>query len=128
MRNSYLSTLVILAIAATSACTFIARDPETYKADTRTVIETQNTKIKECYDVALVANEKVSGKAVIKFTVEKKTGKIVNPVVDPSSTAPADMSQCIVNAVDGLVLDPPDQRDGQATYTWEFKVGEPKGA
>jgi hypothetical protein len=128
MRNSYLSSVVVLAVAVSSACTFYARDPETYKADTRTVVETQNAKIKECYDVALVSNETVTGNAVIKFSVEKKTGKIMNPMVDPSSTAPADLSQCIVNAVDGLVLDPADQREGQATFVWEFKVGAPKGA
>jgi hypothetical protein len=34
----------------------------------------------------------------------------------------------VVSAVDGLQLDPADQREGQATYTYRFKANKPAAA
>ncbi len=119
---------LVLAVAASSACTFVARDTDTYRADTRTVLETRNAKIKECYDRALETNETVSGKTTVNFIVEKKTGTMMNVQLDESSTAPDDLNQCIVNSLEGLALDPADQREGQATFTWQFKVGQPRSS
>ncbi len=110
-------------------CSFYARDPDAYRDVTRELVQTRDADIKECYDAELTTNETVSGTVVVNFTVEKKTGKIINPQVDAAkTTAPAELSQCIVNAIDGLQLDPADQRDGIATFSWEFKVGSPKAA
>ena len=123
MNKSKFIPALVLAAATSMACTFVARDVDTYRADTRTVLETRNAKIKECYDRAIEANETVAGKPTINFIVEKKTGTMMNVQLDESSTAPDDLNQCIVNSMEGLVLDPADQREGQATFTWEFKVG-----
>lgn len=121
--------LIALSLAFSIAgCTFIARDAETYRADTRSVVETRNDTIKECYDAALEADEKAAGTVVVNFIVEKKTGTIMNPSVDESSTAPEGLSQCIVKGLEGLSLEPEDQREGQASFTWNFEVGEPKSA
>ena len=69
--------LIALSLAFSIAgCTFIARDAETYRADTRSVVETRNDTIKECYDAALEADEKAAGTVVVNFIVEKKTGTI----------------------------------------------------
>ena len=120
--------LIALSLAFSIAgCTFIARDAETYRADTRSVVETRNDTIKECYDAALEADEKAAGTVVVNFIVEKKTGTIMNPSVDESSTAPW-LSECIVKGLEGLSLEPEDQREGQASFTWNFEVGEPKSA
>lgn len=126
MRTLKLAMVATLLMPLTTACSFYARDAEDYKKVTRELVETKNASIKECYDVALQTNEKVSGSVVINFTVEKKTGKIMNPVVDPKSSAPADLSQCVVSAIDGLILDPPDAREGQATFTWNLEAAAPK--
>lgn len=110
-------------------CTFYARDPDAYQEVTRELVETKDGDIKDCYDVALETNETVKGTVVVNFTVEKKTGKIMNPMVDTAkSDAPPELGQCVVRAVDGLVLDPPDAREGQASFVWNFEAGPPKSS
>jgi hypothetical protein len=126
MKNRSIKLAIIAPLLLSVGCTFYARSPEDYRTHTRELLDTRNTDVKDCYDVALQTNETVSGNVVVNFTVEKKTGKIMNPVVDPSTTAPPELAKCVVDAIDGLTLDPPDQREGQATYTWKFEVGAPK--
>ena len=130
MRISTIFSLTFLAASAVvPGCTCVARDAETYKADTRTVLETRNKTIKDCYDVALTTDPKLDGTVVVTFKVEKKTGKIIDTAVDSGRTkAPESLSKCIVEAVDGLILDPVDQRDGQATFSYKFRANEPKPA
>lgn len=115
-----------LAMAASlllsTGCSFVARSADDYKQVTRELVDTRGGSIKDCYDVALQTNETVGGSVVVNFTVEKKTGKILNPTVDPSSTAPEELTQCVVSAINGLQLDPPDAREGQATFTWNLEV------
>ncbi|PRP92423.1 hypothetical protein ENSA5_49310 [Enhygromyxa salina] len=113
---------VIAPLLLSVGCSFIARDPDSYREVTRELVETRGADIKDCYDVALATNETVEGTVVVNFSVEKKTGKIMNPVVDASSDAPAELSQCVVTAIDGLQLDPPDAREGQATFRWKFEA------
>ena len=130
MRNStfnILSCFLLAASAVVPGCTCLARDAETYRAETRTLLETRNAAIKDCYDQALAADANLDGQVTVKFKVEKKTGKILNPEIDAGRTkAPEALSSCIVKAIDGLVLDPVDQRDGLATFSWSFKANPPK--
>jgi hypothetical protein len=130
MRSStILSVTFLIASAVVPGCTCLARDAETYRAETRTLLETKNQAIKDCYDQALVADPVLDGQVTVKFKVEKKTGKIMDTAIDPErTTAPEALSQCIVRAVDGLTLDPVDQRDGLATFSWTFKANPQKTA
>jgi hypothetical protein len=130
MRNSTIFSVIFLAASAVvPGCTCVARDAETYRADTRSLLETRTRAVKDCYDVALTTDPKLDGQVVITFKVEKKTGKILDTAVDKARTkAPDSLSKCIVEAVDGLTLDPVDQREGQATFSWTFKANEPKPA
>lgn len=130
MRNSTIFSLIFLtASAVVPGCTCVARDAETYRADTRSLLETRTRALKDCYDVALTTDPKLDGQVVVTFKVEKKTGKIIDTGVDKARTkAPDSLSKCIVDAVDGLTLDPVDQREGQATFSWTFKANEPKPA
>lgn len=124
MRTLILSTLFVTASALSSGCA--ARDADTYRTDTRSLLETRNDSIKGCYDVALTTDPNVSGDVVVNLVVEKKTGKIMNTKIDPSrTTAPDALGNCIVEAIDGLTLDPYDQREGQATFIWSFKANPP---
>lgn len=117
------TTLVTaLPLLLSAGCTFYARDADDYRKVTRELVDTRTAELEDCYDVALQTNETVGGVVVVNFTVEKKTGKIMNPVLDPQTTAPAELSKCVIDAVDGLQLDPPDAREGQATFTWRFEV------
>ena len=59
-----------LLATATSACSFHARDAESYRKATREVLETRNADIKTCYDNELKKDPKVSGTIVVKLTVE----------------------------------------------------------
>ena len=127
--NTILSVLLLAASAVVPGCSCVARDAETYRADTRTVLETRNDAVKTCYDEALKADPALDGNVVVTFKVEKKTGKIIDPKVDSGrTTAPESLGQCIVEAIDGLELDPVDQREGQATMAWTFRANPPKPA
>jgi hypothetical protein len=116
-------TLTLLTCAFAGACSFHARDSESYRKATRELLETRNPDIKSCYDVELQRDPKAQGTVVVKFVVQKETGKIVSPKVDEvASSAPTTLGQCVVRAIDGLALQPPDKRDGDATFRWEFQL------
>jgi hypothetical protein len=108
-----LRTLICTGIAlATCAC--IARGPDDYRAVTRSLVDTKKDDIEACFGGT-------KGKVVVNFTVEKKTGKIMNPVVDEKkSTAGADAGTCVASKIDGLGIEQPDMRDGAATFTWNY--------
>lgn len=125
--RSYIILSSLLAAALASGCAGVKRDTETYRADTRTLLETKDSAIKTCYDQALVDDQSVGGEVLVRFKVEKKTGRIHDVAVDPAGTqAPEALSACVVRAVDGLVLDPVDRREGIASYKYTFKANPPK--
>lgn len=123
MRKTLLSIIFIASSAFAPACTCIARGTDDYRTDTRALLETKSSAIKSCYDAELRKNKNLGGDVVVHFTVEKKTGKIINVAVDEqSSKAPEELEACIANAIDGLTLEPPDRRAGEATFTWKFRA------
>lgn len=115
----FICFITLLSLAA--GCSFNARSPENYRKDTRALLETESDSIRSCYDAELAKNAKSSGTVVVKFKVESDTGKIVGAKIDgANSTASTTLGQCVVDAIEGLALDPPDARDGDATFSWEF--------
>jgi hypothetical protein len=119
------SITILCLLATTVGCTFIARGEDQYRADTRNVLEQRSSEIRACYDNALAQNPAQSGTVVVNFTVEKQSGRLTNVAVDPSgTTAPETLSNCVVNAIDGLVLTPEDRRDGLAEFRWVFRGPE----
>ena len=121
MIRSFISIAIALSALG---CSYHARSAEDYRKVTRELVETRNGDIKACYDKQLVDDQAVSGTVVVSFTVKAETGQIANAKMDEvASSAPAALGECIVAALDGLVLDPPDARDGDATFRWEFAVG-----
>ena len=117
--------LMCLVAFASIGCSFHARSAEDYRKDTRALLESRNSDIKSCYDAALKADPKVSGVVVVKFTVEAETGNILNPQsVAGRTSAPESVTQCVITAISGLSLQPPDAREGDAEYTWEFEVNQ----
>lgn len=111
--NSRIRTLACTALALTTAAC-IARGPDDYRQVTRSLVDTEKSAIEGCFGGD-------SGKVVINFTVEKKTGAVTNAVVDEkASTADAAVGTCIAEKLDGLALREPDMRDGAATFTWSY--------
>ena len=108
-------------LGATAGCTFFARGPEQYRDDTTKLLATKSAELDTCYDNALKTAPTAAGKVTVVFTVEEKTGKISDAKADPArTTAPQALVDCVVTAINGLVLDPPDQRKGSATFEYDF--------
>jgi hypothetical protein len=111
-----------LLVALTSACSYYARGPEDYRKVTRDLLETRQAEIKNCYeDAAKEEGAEASGTVVVNFKVEAETGKIKDAKALPESSAPQELTSCVLTNINGLELDPPDQREGDATFTYEFK-------
>lgn len=119
MKN--LSLLTFVVAAGVLSCEFHARSPEDYRQAVRTVIETRNVQIQGCYDDVLKQDSNAAGTVVVHFSVTEDTGSIMKPELTPESTAPQALGQCVVNALAGLTLAPPDAREGDATFVWEFQ-------
>ncbi len=114
------STLAALALVV-GGCSFYARSPDQYRDDTSNVLSSKSGELNTCYDNAVKAEPTAAGKVTVQFTVEKKTGKIMDVAADPArTTAPQSLVSCVVTALNGLVLNPPDQRDGKATFEYDF--------
>jgi hypothetical protein len=111
-----------LALSGCSA-SYFARSPEDYRQATRTLLESKESSFKQCYEGVLSGTPDAAGTVAVSFVVEEKTGKIVTPSSLPESTAPEPLRECVVKGLDGLALDPPDQRKGLATMTFDFGRG-----
>lgn len=127
MSRSIITTGALLSAIALCACSFHARDAEAYRKVTREVLETRNDEMKSCYDKALEKDPTVEGTVVITLTVEKDTGVIKDVKLDKkASEANKHLRQCVLEALGGdLKIDPPDAREGQATFTWQFEAKKP---
>jgi hypothetical protein len=122
IRLVALSSLAAFALGGCSV-SYHARSPEDYKQATRALLESRESTFKQCYEGVIAATPDAAGTVAVQFTLEEKTGKIIAPTSLPESTAPDPLRQCVVNGLDGLALDPPDQRKGIATMTFEFARG-----
>jgi hypothetical protein len=123
MRNLVAIGLLAGLAASSMGCRFIARGPDKYRDDTRALLESNSSSLKACYDGIIAGDKAAVGTVTVKFTVALETGAIQDVRVDETnSTAPAGVQDCVTNSIQGLALDPPDARDGKATFTYEFEV------
>jgi hypothetical protein len=121
MKKISLTLVVLAALAA--GCSFAARSPEMYAADTEKLLESKSGEIKQCYDAALKTDQTLTGRVTVNFTVKTETGDIADVRVDaPNTTAPEVLQGCVVAALQGLRLNPPDEKEGLATFSWEFQA------
>jgi hypothetical protein len=121
MKNLIIAPVLLIA-ATLGGCSFNARGPADYKKDTRALLETRDKDIKACYDTLLKDDKEAKGSVVLTFTVKAKTGEFSDvKIADKGTSAPDALKSCVLDAVKGLKLDPPDERDGKATFTYEFK-------
>jgi hypothetical protein len=117
--------LLCACLSALSACSvsYHARSPEDYRQATRALLESRQTDFKQCYEGVLATTPDASGSVAVQFVLEEKTGKVLTASSLPESTAPEPLRGCVVKALSGLTLDPPDQRKGLATMTFDFGRG-----
>lgn len=125
MSKHTISTVALaLVTTLTGACSFIARDTDTYRDDTSRMLDTRSGELQACYDQELARNPAMTGKLTISFTVEKKTGKVTALAWEKDrSTVSETLATCVTTALAGLELKDPDQRDGQATFVYSFTAG-----
>ena len=122
MTANMMHLFAAAVLASAAACAGTARGLEAYRTDTNSLLETRSAQLKSCYDDALKTDANLAGTVTVQFIVEKQTGAIANAAVEQDkTTAPPILGQCVVKAVDGLVLAPPDRNEGRATFTYEFK-------
>jgi len=113
--------LIGFALAAITGCSGAIRTAEPYRDDVAKVLESKNGDVKACYDNILKTDKTASGTVTVKFAVEMKTGAFKDIKTDGN---PA-LGACVSNALSGLVLTPGDANNGDATFVYEFKVGDP---
>jgi hypothetical protein len=120
------TTLVALAMVV-GGCSFHARSADQYRDDTSNLLSTKSAELNTCYDNVVKTEPAAAGKVTVTFTVELKTGQITNVAADPArTTAPQSLVTCVVTSINGLVLNPADQRKGSATFEYDFS--RPAGA
>lgn len=126
--NKYLLTLSLLAPLTSVACGGALRDtPDLYRDDTAKLLVAQaNPRIQGCFDGMVKTTpgpKTLEGTTTVHFWVNGETGIISNPTIVPDgTTAQPPVAQCVVASLDGLKLDPPNNVDGDATFTWQFVV------
>jgi hypothetical protein len=119
MRTLLTTPLFALGFVVLAGCA--ARSPEMYRDDTRKLLETRSDTIRECYDAHLQKDRVAAAKIVVRFKVSSETGQITDAKVDETqSTGEKKLGECVVKAIEGLTIDPVDERDGDATFSWEF--------
>lgn len=128
MTKQFIGCLLLgTAIASLSGCSFYARSQQEYRDVTAKLLETKSRDIDTCYDGALKATPGIKGKVTVQFSVEEKTGKVVDVKADPARTdAPQSLVDCVTTNITGLVLSPFDQRRGLATFEYKFEQKKAK--
>ena len=103
------------------AMSFAMRDAEGYRQATRDLLASKRGAIETCYAAQASVDASLVGSVVVNFEVAAETGDVSKAAVDAAqSTAPAAVQACVVDALADLSLELPDQRTGQATFTYEF--------
>ena len=115
------SAMILSACLCLAGCSFYARGPDDYRTAVRKVLEQKQPDVEACYKQSYEKDQSVQGHVAVSFEVEPKTGKIVKPSIVPANTTANEVLQkCVLSSLDGLVIEPPDQRTGAATFTWDF--------
>jgi hypothetical protein len=119
MTRLLLASLFVLLVL--SACS--ARTAELYRSDVRRLLDTKRPILQACYEAELQTHPNAAGKVVVHFRVERELGNLLNPQVDDLQSTPnRTLRGCVLEALQGLVLTPPDDRHGSATFTWDFQI------
>jgi hypothetical protein len=121
MKTRHPQACAIFWSMAATGCA--VRNPALYREDVRKILETKHAVIQACYEAELQTKPKANGRVTVRFLVQRQQGIFVDPKIDDlASTPDRTLRGCVLEALDGLVLHPPDDRAGDATFTWDFQV------
>lgn len=121
MRKAILGTVVTALAVGGMGCAL--RNAEMYEKDTRALLESRLGDVQTCYNGVVRGQPAAIGNVVVRFEVQEDSGKIIKVVVDEAtSTAPQPVRDCVLQSMEGLVLNPPDNNPGMATFSYEFEV------
>ena len=125
IRRANIAWLALAACGAAVGCGHgLDRDQTGYRDATRELLAARSGEIKSCYDAALAQQPTLAGRVVMRFKVAAETGQVFDPAIDEASTtAPPDLRQCVLRAVDGVALQPADKKEAHATFSWDFTPG-----
>lgn len=123
MNARSIAQLIVLAQVAGCSASYRARSSDEYREDTRALLEARSDSFLACYQSVLDGAPGTMGTVAVHFVVEPETGKISKATSLPESTAPEPLQQCVVQGLQGLVLDPPDEHEGSATMQFDFAEG-----
>ncbi|WP_437302279.1 AgmX/PglI C-terminal domain-containing protein [Sorangium sp. So ce388] len=127
MKQWLFGIVLVTSSSASAGCSFALRSPEMYRDDTTALLSTREEQIRACYDAELARNPGAEGKVTLSFLVLEDTGRLTDIVVDEDgTTASKEVTSCVVQSIDGLVLTPADQNKGKGKFVWEFTPRAPK--
>ena len=116
-------TPIALGVMLATLCGCGARNAAMYRDDTRKLLETKLVGLSACYDAELQRHPAAAGKVIVRFKISDDTGQIIDPQLDDLLSTPnRTLRGCVLDALKGLALTPPDARNGDATFTWEFQI------
>lgn len=120
-----LAGIVCLVVSA-AGCGHAARTTAEYRTDTRSLLHTRERSLAACYAGLLATDPAAEGRVRVRFAIAKETGTVTEPQVEPAgTTAPPELQQCVLRALDGLELAPPDRVSAEATFVWIFQRPPP---
>jgi hypothetical protein len=121
MSSRWIATALLTSCVAASGCAI--RSPAMYRDDTRRLLDSRQSILAACYDAELQTHPTATGKVIVRFTIERDTGKLVQPHIDDLLSTPnRTLRGCVLDALQGLILTPPDERNGEGTFSWEFQL------
>ncbi|WP_434047910.1 MULTISPECIES: AgmX/PglI C-terminal domain-containing protein [Sorangium] len=127
MKQWLFGIVLVASSGASAGCSFALRSPEMYRDDTAALLATREEQIRACYDAELARNPGAEGKVTVTFLVLEDSGRLTDLVVDEAgTTASKEVSKCVVDSIDGLVLTPADENKGKGKFVWEFTPRAPK--
>ncbi|WP_233561041.1 AgmX/PglI C-terminal domain-containing protein [Sorangium cellulosum] len=127
MKQWLFGIVLVASSSASAGCSFALRSPEMYRDDTAALLATREEQIRACYDAELARNPSAEGKVTVTFLVLEDSGRLTDLVVDEAgTTASKEVSKCVVDSIDGLVLTPADENKGKGKFVWEFTPRSPK--
>ena len=131
-------------------CVVWIREPVAYREEIVELVEVRDEAIASCYQDVLERRQRAAekferavqgpyadiGSAVaarvadlhgdvgVQFVAARRTGVITAALVPDATTAPPEVAACVVEQVQGLHLEPADERDGRVTLLFRLKSGK----
>jgi hypothetical protein len=117
-----MTPIIRVAVALVLAGCAHARTSDEYAADTQKSLADKAPEIEACYNRVLATTPTAAGRVTVSFVVEADSGHFDQGRVDAAqTTAPQEVSECVLAAIPAVAISPPDRKQGQASWVWEFQ-------